>query len=62
MASEAALKKTTASIKIIRLLPSVPLSATRTATHKNYRLLCKQPKGNLSLRRFFSASLVMTMT
>ena len=35
MASKAALKETTAWIKIIRLLPSVSLSATHTATHKN---------------------------
>ena len=35
MDSKAALKETTAWIKVIRLLPSVSLSAAHTVTHKN---------------------------
>ena len=35
MASKASLKETTAWIKVIRLLPSVSLSAAHTATHIN---------------------------
>ena len=56
---KATLEETTAWIKIIRLQPSVPLSAIHTTSNKVKRQLCKQPHGKFILRLPFSASLVI---
>ena len=56
---KAALKETTAWIKVIRLQPSLPLSVIHTTSNKAKRQLCKQPHGKLNLRLPFSASLVI---
>ena len=56
---KAKLEETTAWIKIIRLQPSVPLSAIHTTSNKAKRQLCKQSHGKLILRLPFSASLLI---